>query len=221
MNIKQRKILNILEFNNGLKYSELYKNFKEEDRFSYHLKQLLIQGYINKREDNYFITRLGVQITENFKSSTLEIRTLKIPINLFVCTYEDKFLIRKPFPDDICYSLPNIKAEWGIKYDSVFSEQFPAKFGATCKEIAYRSTLHLLEYTTDKKLLYDDIFVVFDVEVKDIINTDDQNLWLTEEAIKQLPNRHRPIDLFILEKNREPFNDLEFTSNFNLKKEDL
>ncbi|PIY16887.1 hypothetical protein CO112_00840 [Candidatus Dojkabacteria bacterium CG_4_9_14_3_um_filter_150_Dojkabacteria_WS6_41_13] len=221
MNIKQRKILHLLETCNGQKYSGLYKNFNEEDKFPYHLKHLVSKRYINKRNNAYFLTRLGAQTTQDFNSSTLEERKLKIPINVFVCKCQDKFLIRKTYSEDICYALPGIKAEWGATYDKDMSTQFQKKFGATIKKIVYRSTLHLLERTTNNEIMFDDILLIFDVEIDQILETDKQFRWLTLEEIQKLPNKHKPVDIYLLENSQQKFMEILVTSNFNLQAEDL
>lgn len=221
MNIKQRKILHLLETNNGQKYTDLYKFFVEKDKFPYHLKQLVSKGNINKRNNRYYLTRLGAQATQDFNSTTLEERKLKIPINIFVCRHNDTFLIRRTYSDDICYALPGIKAEWGATYAEDLQTQFTLKYKASIKKMSYRSTLHLLERTTNNKIMFDDILLVFDVVVGKIHAIDEQSKWLTISEIGKLPNKHKPVDLLILENSHKKFEECIITSNFNLQAEDL
>jgi hypothetical protein len=224
MNIKQKKILHLLTIINGRRYSDLYKNFTEDDKFPYHLKYLINKGFINKRDNCYFLTREGAYATEQFESSTLQDRKLSIPIFHFICNYHEKFLVRKAFSADIechhLYAIPGIKAEWGLKNDELFHARLAEKLGVE-GTVKYRSTCHLLEYTSKNQVMWDDLIIVFDVDVTNIIKEKSAMSWYTLEEIAQLPNRHEPVDVFILKDNREPYLEILMKDNFNLRDEDL
>ncbi len=224
MNIKQKKILSLLTTRNGCRYSELYKGFTEEDKFPYHLKQLNNKGFVNKRDNLYYLTRYGAHETQEFNQTTLEDKKLKIPINIFICEYQGKYLIREIFKEDknvnTHYALPGIKAEWGTKYNELFNNLVLKKFGVKV-HATYRSTFHLLEYTLERDIMFDDLLVVFDCEVSEVLDKQKQNLWLSKEEIATLTEKHPPIDTFILDHNREPFGEIYVLSNYNLRKEDL
>lgn len=224
MNLKQRKILHLLTISNGRKYSELYKHFSPDDKFAYHLKQTINNGLVNKRGTSYFLTRLGAWETQNFDFRNYSDKKLKIPINIFICRYNEKFLIREAFAEDKniqkLHALPGIKAEWGKEYSCLFTDELKTKFGLT-GIVAYRSTFHLFEKTSKGDVMFDDILIVFDVNVTNLYEVTKNSLWLDINEIKQLPNRHQPIDVFILDNNKKLFGIINALSNFNLRDEDL
>src|SRR6185369_16861370 len=95
MNFKQNKILKILNEAIGLRYSELYKYFTEEDKFPYHLKYLIKSDYILKKEERYYLTPKGAAFAINWIDGEYNDLVHKVPRIVLVCNYEDKYLIKE------------------------------------------------------------------------------------------------------------------------------
>lgn len=224
MNIKQKRILHLLTLINGRRYSELYENFTEEDKFPYHLKHLIKLSYINKRDNRYFLTREGAYATQEFESTTFQDRKLSIPIYHFICKLKDKYLLRKCFSADIVsnhlYAIPGIKAEWGLKNEELFNDRLFERLGVK-GIVKFRSTCHLLEYTSKGELMWDDLIIVFDVDVTEISSKKDALSWYSLKEIKELPKLHKPVEIFILEDCNTSYLELIMNDNFNLKEEEL
>lgn len=43
------------------RFADLNRHFEEEDKFPYHLKQLVSNGFVSKNADLYFITNQGAR----------------------------------------------------------------------------------------------------------------------------------------------------------------
>jgi hypothetical protein len=224
MNIKQKKILNLLTIINGQRYSELYKHFIEEDKFPYHINQVIKKGFVNKHDGLYFLTREGAYTTQEFESSTLKDRRLSIPIYHLVCRFENKYLIRKCFSADIVsnhlYAIPGLKSDWGVKNADLFSTRMSEKIGVEGIP-KYRATAHLLEFTSKGQIMWDDLIMIFDVTVTKIVKEFENLSWYSLDEIRALPKRHLPLDIYVLEDNHEPYKEIVMSDNFNLREEEL
>ena len=67
----QRTILNKIKFMaTGGRYSELQLHGVENDLFNYHLQQLVKNGYLEKREEKYWLTPQGKSLVTNMDDTT-------------------------------------------------------------------------------------------------------------------------------------------------------
>ena len=67
----QRTILNKIKFMaTGGRYSELQLHTIENDLFNYHLQQLVKNGYLEKREEKYWLTLQGKSLVTNMDDAT-------------------------------------------------------------------------------------------------------------------------------------------------------
>lgn len=222
MNIKQRKILRKLVIQNGLRYSELYDGFEYEDKFPYHLKQLVKNGFVNKREGKYFLTKTGMKKTAYFNTRTLEEEQLKIPRINFICNYKGLYKLVVMFEKDnsrsTYYSLPGGNAVVGENLEYTCRQVLKDKYGVS-GIIRYRSTHHHTCCTTDGDILFDDILLIYDVDVQQVPS--DMKNWFTADSISELKNRSPLIDQYILENNREAFYESSSISNIGIEINDL
>jgi hypothetical protein len=133
-------------------------------------------------------------------------------------------MLRKCFSADIVshhlYSIPGIKSEWGLQNSDLFTKRIEEKLGVQ-GEVKFRSTSHLLEYTTKGEVMWDDIIILFDVEVSRIVKDVDAMYWFSIDEIKSLNNRHKPIDIYVLDNCKTPYLEIVMNDNFNLRNEDL
>ncbi len=226
MNPKQKLILRKLVEANGRKYSELFKYFSYEDKFPYHLKFLLNKKYISKRNSKYYLTKDGMRITSTFDRMSLEDVKLPQPMFIFICKFENKYLISKHFSDDKdisrhLYTLPSAKPLWGLPLEESCKKEFLRKNGVTA-DFKYVSTFHLINKTSDGDTLFDNIFLTFEAEIdeKEFANCK-KDYWFTKEEISKLPNTTITVKKLLLENNRDPYIQDEVILNYGIEEFDL
>lgn len=214
MNIKQRKIIQLLIERTGRRYSELFCHFEYEDKFPYHLKQLVNKNLIEKRDNRYYITREGIRSTTQFITRTLEEIELKVLRVLFVCNRENQYLLKPCFSSDperdTYYILPGGSPIIGESLDECCQRLLQTKFNIEGK-IEYRCTHHYRNYSTDGEIIFDNVCLVYDVAVEKFKG--DESNWFTKRSISKL-HKHPTVDKFILEDNREPFSESSFSYDY-------
>lgn len=222
MNLKQRRILRKLVSNNGQRFSSLQEGFLLEDKFPYHLKQLVKNGLVNKRDECYFLTKSGMRATAYFDARSLEEYNLKIPRLVFVCKDREKYRLTKYLEfgskHNIWYNLPGGNVVFGETINQACVRLLKGNYEVD-GEVCYRATKHLIHYATDGDVLFDDILLIFDVVV--IKRPAEHSKWLTINEICKLKKRHPLIDQFIIEDDRASFSEGTFVQNFGFEEEDL
>lgn len=226
MNEKQKLILRKLVEINGQKYSQLYKNFSEEDKFPYHLKYLLKQGLIKKRDLHYYLTKKGMKATSTFDTVTLAEVSYPMPLLLFICKYQDKFLVSKHFGDDSnekrhLFALPSAKPLWGKTLEQSCRDEFLRKTGITA-DFIYQKTFHLVHKTTDGDTLFDNIFLIFKCEIdnNEFLKCK-KKYWLTKEEMTSLPNLAITLKRLVVEEAQDVYMQEEITYNYGIEESDL
>jgi|GEM_PF-1963335 len=226
MNIKQKIILRKLVQVNGQRYSELLSNFTMEDRFPYHLKYLLTNKLISKRNDRYYLTKEGMRVTGTFDTRTLEDIKISTPLFLFICKYEDKYLVIEHFSKDSnlhrhLFALPSGYPLAGLPLEESCKKDLLRKYGVTA-DFKYRSTFHLITKTTDGDTLFDTIYLVFETQVgKEEVENCKQGVWLSKEEILKLENRAISVEKFLVEDNREIYTEDSVVLNYGIEENDL
>jgi hypothetical protein len=209
MNFKQRKILKLLQLDPGLKFSELSKHFVEADKFPYHLKQLLNKKFISKQENLYYLTFKGYRLAVNKIKSNFESLEHKVPRVLFLCkNKEGKYLIknyavssRRMRPK---HGLPGMKLDFG-KFSVLkkAEEKLYSHFGIKGK-LTFRCTHPCLFLVKTRKVLFDFVYIIFDVAVSEYEQTKDSGLeWHTYEEIVNLHGISSVIKDFIIDDVRD------------------
>jgi len=169
MNFKQRKILKILNDNVGLRYSELYKHFSEEDKFPYHLKYLIKNKYVIKTEEKYFLTPSGAAYAVNWIDSEFNELVHKVPRIVLICKFQNNFLVKRYshniFTINSFYGLPGIKVKYGTtNLNDVISHKLEEKFLIKGKH-KYRCMQNYILMNSQKEVIVDFLYLVFDVQV--------------------------------------------------------
>lgn len=221
MNIKQRKILQLLLARQGQRYSDLFRHFEYEDKFPYHLKYLVSKGFVNKRKNLYLISEEGIKYTTFFNTRTLgeiEKKTLRL---LFVCNHKNLYLLKPCFESDpkrdTYYILPGGSPIIGEHLDESCAQLLKDKFSVSGKA-EYRATHHYLNYTTKGDILFDNLCLIYDV--KEDKKPDRPEHWFTKAQIRRLGPRHPTVDRFILEDCREPFSECTFEYDYGVDLKD-
>lgn len=226
MNFKQRLILRKLVTKRGQKYSELYRNFSPDDKFPYHLKKLLSEELISKRDNKYFITKEGMKLTSDFDTRTLEIIQTPTLLFLFICKYGDKFLINEHFSDDETndrkiYTLPFSKPRRGASLEKCANSEFLRKYGIEAN-LKYKATYHQTDHTSDGDILFDDLWLVFEGEVSNSSDSgrilSNYSHWLTREEIALIPNVHPMVKRLTVDRNKKTFLEDSIVLNYGLDK---
>lgn len=227
MNIKQKRIIRTLVESNGKRYSDLFKLFEYEDRFSYHLKQLLTKNLIHKRDNLYYLTKQGMAASALFDRKTLEDIKYPTPLIILICKYEDKYFISEHFSEDknkerIFYTLPAAKPLWGLTLEESCKKEFLRK-NKMEGDYKYQSTFHLINFTSDKDILFDNIFLVF---ICDLYKESYEKIkmrinWMTLAEIRKLKNRSITLERLIIENNQDQFIEDKVILNYGFEDKDL
>ncbi len=222
MNIKQKIILKKLAQFNGMKFSELLQGFSYEDKFPYHLKRLLLNKFIAKRKALYFITKKGLAEAITFDSDYNDLR-YKLPQALFVCQHEDKYLIREHFYNhptkEKVFGLPNMAGIFGQKLEQSAYAKLCEKYLIKGK-LKFKAVQNYFECSTEHDLIFDNIFLIFDVKVTEVLGTPEGCKWLTKPEIISLPKLHSSTQDFILSSRVKVFSEREVFEDYVVDKFD-
>lgn len=160
MHTLQRKILAILNQSSGKRFSELKSDFKSNEKFEYHLKELVHKKYIRKEKSLYKLTTLGGFQLKNFDLESLADVDSKLPILILILKYKDKFLLRKK---------RDHFGTWPIRLHVGRSviETIESKLQKYKIEGEYRFVKVLSMRGLDRKqeFAYDNVFLIFEVNV--------------------------------------------------------
>lgn len=96
----QKQILKKLSLTKKAKYSELKSKDMEGNLFTYHLKGLLKEEYVVKKNDSYSLSAKGKRYTDRLSSCTLNVRIQPKIATLIVLKEKGKYLLyeRKKMP---------------------------------------------------------------------------------------------------------------------------
>jgi len=226
MNIKQKRILRKLVCINGQKYSQLYNGFQEDDKFAYHLKYLTSKGYVNKRENKYFLTKEGMKITAFFDSQTLQDDNIPTTMLLFICKYKNKYYINEHFDNDPnierhFLAFPSAKPILGKTLEESSKIGFFKKEGID-GDFQYQCTVHYTNFATDKDVLFDTIFIVFKAEIeKSEYETSDMSKWRTIEELKSIDKKSIIIQKLLIDSCKEKYLQCNVVYNYGFDIEDI
>lgn len=92
----QRHILiNLKFYEKGARYSEIKPQGVDNDLFNYHLQQLVIKGYIDKKEQIYNLTIKGKSIVTNIDEETEDVLN-NYKVGVYLCLVDkNKVLLHK------------------------------------------------------------------------------------------------------------------------------
>ena len=219
----QKVILKRLYDANSQKYSLLTHSFSYEDNIVFHLKRLIADGLIEKKNAKYLITKKGVQAITNIDLSLLEDTGYKTFFIGFLCQYNDEYLVKEhPQGSVNFYNLPSGKPRFAEKIEKALIRTFFENTGLkmTKKDFEFVS-LHLKTVKTkDKEVLFDDAFTIYKVDInkntKEKMKLANNVHWMKQEEIKKLKNRWPEIDILILKKDFEVYKVYELFSDYIL-----
>ncbi len=140
----QKHILKTLMFSKKAKYSTLKPKEVEGNLFSYHLKNLVKENYIELIDTFYFLSPKGRQYVDTLSSETLHPRTQPKIVSIIVLKQGDTFLLYKrskmPFINHIGFPYGKIHLEERVQ-DAAQRELYE-KTGFTA-ELKHRGDVYL------------------------------------------------------------------------------
>ena len=140
----QKHILKTLMYSPKARYSALKPKEVEGNQFSYHLKNLLTENYIEQRDEYYYLSPKGKQYVDTISSQTLHPRIQPKIVTLIVLKQKDSYLLydrkRMPFINHIGFPYGKIHLEERI-HDAAQRELFE-KTGLKA-ELKHRGDVYL------------------------------------------------------------------------------
>lgn len=176
MHIIQRKILTLLNQTQGKKFSELKREFDEGEKFEYHLKELLRKNYVTRSDGTYKISPAGGYQFRNFDLVTLADVHSKLPVLILIFKYRNKYILRKRSGG---FGIGLVRINAGVAITDTIEAKL-VKYGI---EGSYRfvKVLCMKGVNSKDELLYDNIFLIFEIQVSDF-DEKDNSLKLVEES---------------------------------------
>lgn len=219
----QKILLKRLLLQNKQKYSSLTKGYDYEDNVVFHLKQLNINGYIQKMDYYYQITAKGVKKITSYDLATIEDSGFKTFFLGFLCSFADLYLIKEHNTGNNNFNnLPSGKPTFGEPINGALIRTFANNTGIKLKPDKFKFlTLHLKTIKTSKgEALFDDAFAIYQVNIsksdKERMQLPKQINWKSIEEIKRLNNPWPEIDIIILKKDLTLYQVYEFISDYIL-----
>lgn len=199
-------ILHSLTFSRELSFSDLNRNKLPNDHFSYHLKKLREQKYIEKSESGYKLTNKGKSYISHMDTSTKRLEKLpKVSVFIIVERTNSgatEYLThtRKKEPYYNYSGFLTGKLRFGEKVSQAANRELQEEAGLQAK-FAHRFVLHEQVYTKTGDQLEDKLFHImkgFESTGRLISKTSEGiNRWLTENEFRNLDNLfHNELDIF-------------------------
>jgi len=221
MHKTQKVLLKRLLSGGKQKYSTLTQGYSYEDNVVFHLKQLLSNGFILKRDGFYSLTKEGVDKITSFDLTLLEDTGFKSFIVGFLCSYQDYYLIKfHPQAERDFFNLPSGQPRFGELIEDALCRIFKLNTGMIIspKDFIFLSVHLKTIKSTAGEVIFDDAFAIYEIKItnmqKEEMNLDKQVHWMAMEEIKKLKNRLPEIDIVIIKKDNRPYVNYEFTSDY-------
>lgn len=228
MHLLQKELIKRLITKNGLKFSELANGYDAENNIVFHIKQLITQGYLTKRDDHYFLTPKGVNARSSFELSTLEDTSVKSFFVGFACKSGNDYLIKPHMTiDNTFYNLPSGKPSFGENLNEALPRLFYEETSVTLNTNDFKfDSLHLKTVKTESgDILFDDAFTVYTVTVdnatRDAMDLKKGCVWQSIDSIEALENKWPEIDLVLLRKDWSIYKVYDVVCNYVISREDI
>jgi len=191
----QAQILKVLLFKPQARFRDLNVTGLTTDHFTFHLKQLLESGLIDKSGNGYQLTVMGKEFANRFDTETAQIeRQAKLGVAITGIKIEGKtmrFLVQQRLKQPYYgyYGSITGKVRWGETVEETAKREFLEETGLAGK-FELMAIKHKMDYSQDNKMLEDKFFFVFKVvNPTGKLITDfegGRNQWLTKKEIVKL-----------------------------------
>ena len=189
MNTERQEILQKLMHNPGMKFNELWGNVGESNKFAYHLKVLVEDGLIEKKDEFYSLTHEGKTFSTYLEGT--DGSRAKFPALIVACVIydkeSDKYLFsrrtKEPFYGYWCWTSGKVRIDEFI-YETAKKEIFE-ETGLTC-DLELKGLLSAKTYDNNEFSYNHEILVVLGKNPKgDLIpkTREGEIFWLSEKEI--------------------------------------
>lgn len=190
----QARILRELLFNNGANFAVLNTEQVSNDHFTFHIKKLVREGWIEKIDKKYFLTQKGKVF-----AGTLDIDSLKIEKSgkVSVAITAKKIIggkahylvqqrLKEPFFE--YFGFINGKVRYGDTSEETALRELKEETGLSGEPIIL-CVYHKLRGPSRHEIILDNFFFVYLIKEpkgKLIDTPEGKNFWKTEEEIRKL-----------------------------------
>lgn len=189
----QKSILKKFMYNGNLKYNQIWdKDLCNSNKFDYHLKLLIRQNLIRKKDDFYELTPGGCQLIGSMDGDKIEVKKKPIAC-VFIMGYDsvhDKILVnirkKQPFMDHL--GIPGGKIELGNTVYDEAKREFLEETGLS-GDLKLKLITNYITYDEETEEIITHIFGYFFVAINcigDLIekNREGENMWMDFEDAK-------------------------------------
>ncbi len=193
----QTDILLVLLFKPKAKFGQLNSTKMSTDHFNFHVKRLLEVRLIKKDKGFYTLTKKGKEFANRFDTEVAVLER-QAKVGVLVCCVrknisESQYLIQQRLKQPYYgfHGFISGKIGWGEELELAAKRELKEESGLSGK-FKLAGIEHKMDYSQNNKLLEDKFFYIFRVdETKGKLKTvfhGGENMWLSEEKIKALPD---------------------------------
>ena len=193
----QMSILRTLLFRPGAHFSELNKVDVTSDHFNFHIKKLIEDGLIIKKDKGYFLTIEGKKFAGKIDTDTLKVeKQAKISVAMHAVREVDgerQYLIHHRLKEPFFgwYGSHSGKVHWGETTEEAARREFFEEAGLN-GDFTLKGIVHCRDYDKDGNLLDEKFIWVYRVdnvvgEMREKVE-EGENIWMTEKEYRQLKN---------------------------------
>lgn len=223
MHKTQKILLRRLLAEGKQKYSVLTRGYSYEENVVFHLKQLVNNKFITKKDGYYSLTRQGVNKITSYDLPLLEDTGFKSFLVGFSCDCRGEYLIKShPQAEEDFFNFPSGQPRFGEHIDKALVRIFKFNTGITISPKNFKFlSIHLKTIRSKEgEVIFDDAFSIYEVEItkgqKEKMKLHEQIRWIPLQQIKNLKNCWPEIDIAIIKKDKRSYMSYEFTSDYIL-----
>ena len=193
----QISILRELLFRENARFSDLKKVDISNDHFTFHLKQLIKEGLVEKSGKVYILSTSGKEFANRMDTETLLLeKQAKLAIACHAVRIqngEEQYLVHKRLKQPFYgwYGSHSGKIRWGETPEICAKREFLEETGLT-GDFTLKAIVHYHHYHSEGRFLEDKYFWVYRVDnIKgDLIEKvpEGENMWVTEKEYRMLKN---------------------------------
>ncbi len=194
LHIVQASILKELLFHNGTSFSLLNKSGLTNDHFTFHIKRLIEEKIVEKKDKLYFLTQKGKQYAGKLDIYGLKMELFGTPSVAItakkIINGKTHYLIQQRLKEPLYgyYGFINGKIKFGELSDDTARRELKEETGLT-GEPQIITIQHRLRGPNKKEIKLDHYFFIYmmkNVKGKLKNTKEGKNFWKTEEEIKKL-----------------------------------